>query len=379
MTSEQSGWVSHSSRRSSRDASSGQLSPDTDREAAQVSTIRRADRGAAGRGAVAASAGGAARGEAVAPGPHGGEVSGELLRARLKELAQVSRVQHRGSLPLPDVAPDPGRAVGRAVPDLVAGPAEPSLPFPFPDLVSSSSPLLPPVWFANPPQEEPGRLSPPSPAPGPTRAAAGPAPIAVAEPAFDDEELQLPPPSMFSDAPPPPEPFRDDAPATPSVADLLSSSRAAVLADLSPSEAEAASPLHVNGGTGSVDVAGDTPPRSQSQRVSPSMGVRAKLTASVSASTASLSLGRNGAHRMSPRPAVRQTASSASSLASASSERPVPAKRNKFPPPLSLPDEGGVDKRPWRRPIPITSGVDPPAPGSPAPSSTPSSKQHKSR
>ncbi|KAK3912948.1 Protein FAM135B [Frankliniella fusca] len=436
VTSEQSGWVSHSSRRSSRDASSGQLSPDTDREMAMtvvsLQAMSRTGRGAA-RAAPVAAAGPGRRAEAP-----GGEVSGELLRARLKELAQVSRVQHRGPLPLPDVAPEQG---GRAVPDLVANKhlAEQPTMFPFPDLVSSSSPLLPPVWFANsssssaePPPLAPGSVSPPSPAPGRVPGPGSslrPAPIAVIEPAFDDEELQLPPPSMFSDDPPPPEPFRDEAlaqatsesssgglpppnlvdipppsPPLPAVppSTLSRRSSAGVGAKMSPSLSSPALPVDaMSPGLGSPhglagpgpgpgpggaarggaqdDAGAGTPPRSQSQRVSPSMGVRAKLTASASGSL-------SGSHRLSPRPAARHghgnEEPTARTAAEAVVERPVPAKRHKIPAPLCIESGGGgpgpgpgdgmyhtlptagrsagtcIDKRPWRRPVPITSGAE---------------------
>ncbi|KAJ1522802.1 hypothetical protein ONE63_001958 [Megalurothrips usitatus] len=433
VTSEQSGWVSHSSRRSSGDASSGQLSPDTDRELAVVRAVR-------GPGPAAMAVNGRVPDGAAARGL----VSGELLRARLKELAQVSRVHPRGPLPLPDVAV--------AVPDLVAKNIPEQTPpcpaFPFPDLVSSNSPLLPPVWFANPtnnPPPAPGSVSPPSPAPGPP-VGPGSAPIAVADSAFDDEELQLPPPSMFSDDPPPPEDFRDDAPAvaaspahapnladlpppeaeTPHVASTLpkrpSAGSIGMIAKMSPSRSspalpvEAGSPVHSNGDARvpKAGADGDTPPRSHSQRVSPSMGVRgvrAKLTAS---SSVNLSLGNGSApapgsgsgslllRRLSPRPAARQAALAAQGQG----DRPIPAKRHKFPAPLSplslqaspeaqsptyhtLPTAGRhgqatvIDKRPWRRPVPITSGVDPqdqqgPAPPSPALSSTPATK-HKAK
>lgn len=414
VTSEQSGWVSHSSRRSSRDASSGQLSPDTDRE--QTNTIIRVVRGAGrvGAGAAPGAVGrGVDAGRREAAGPGASEVSGELLRARLKELvrvqvARVAPVHGSPLLPLPDVAPE---HAGRAVPDLVAKNVPEQFQFPFPDLVSSNSPLLPPAWFANPSSEDPptpapGSVSPPSPAPCS-------APIAVAEPAFEDEELQVPPPSMFCDDPPPPEPFRDDAPESPSPIPNLADipppspppssamltkrpSLPAVLAKMSPSRSspalavEVTSPVH-NGTIVSKLTTGGTPtpPRSQSQRVSPSMGIRAKLTASASGSL-SVDHGSSPAssslllRRLSPRPAVRQTAKVAPG------SRPVPAKRHKFPPPLCLDgsldgsaDNLGdgyhtlptaardrpaqargtcIDKRPWRRPIPITSGLDPPSP-----------------
>ncbi|XP_026294467.1 uncharacterized protein LOC113218365 isoform X3 [Frankliniella occidentalis] len=424
VTSEQSGWVSHSSRRSSRDASSGQLSPDTDREMAVVS-LQAMSRVRAAPAVGAASRLAGRRAEAPAR-----EVSGELLRARLKELAQVSRVRHRGPLPLPDVAPE---QAGQTVPDLVAkNLPEQHTMFPFPDLVSSNSPLLPPVWFANPtssgdpPPPAPGSVSPPSPAPG---RSLRPAPIAVIEPAFDDEELQLPPPSMFSDDPPPPEPFRDVAlaaessssalpppnlvdipppsPPLPAVPPSTLSRRSStgVGAKMSPSLSSPALPVEtLSPGPCSPlgDIRGETPPRSHSQRVSPSMGVRAKLTASASGSLSGSGSGSKSLllRRLSPRPAVRHAHDQGDQP---QGERPVPAKRHKIPAPLTLEPGAGpadgmyhtlptpgraahgqargtcIDKRPWRRPIPITSGVDPPSPAlTSTPASTPASK-HKTK